>query len=53
MNEAKEILIDRKSEKECAFVALADQSSMVLDGKPFSKNEMLDEAERRGFSLLM
>jgi hypothetical protein len=51
--QVKEILIENKSERECAFVALVDQSKMLLDGKHYSKNEMLDEAEKRGFSLLM
>jgi hypothetical protein len=26
---------------------------MMTDGKPFSKHEMLDEADKRGFSMLM
>ena len=53
MSQVKEILIENKCERECAFVALVDQSKMLLDGKHYSKNEMLDEAEKRGFSLLM
>ena len=53
MSQVKEILIDNKAGEGCAFVALVDQSKMMLNGKPYSKNEMLDEAEKRGYSLLM
>jgi len=53
VSQAKEILIENMSERECAFVALVDHNKMLLDGKHYSKNEMLDEAKKRGFSLLV
>ncbi len=38
VSQAKQMLLKSGADKECAFVALVDQSKMMTDGKPFSKN---------------
>jgi hypothetical protein len=53
VNKVKELFASAKIEKECAFVAMIDQSRFLLNGKPYSKEKMLDEAESQGYTLLM
>jgi len=50
---AKDLFIKANYGSECAFVALTDSTKLQKNGKPLTKDQILDEAESLGYSLLM